>query len=143
MEVLKNDFVTDIQKQNGGLLVKTRSGARIATDEAILCSGMVPCLEYLGDSGIEIQEGVLVNDKLETNADQVWAAGSCAQIYYAKLSDYRCSTGFVNARVQGELAARNMLGGVGKAELAEAGKFLIAGEEFTTYGWKGFSLDEK
>jgi nitrite reductase (NADH) large subunit len=143
VEVLKDDFVTDVQKQNGGLLVKTRAGARIATDEAILCSGMVPCLEFLADSGIDVQEGVLVNDHLETNADQVWAAGGCAQIYHREINDYRCSTGYVNAMIMGELAARNMLGAAANAPLCEPGKVRIAGEEFTTYGWKGFSLDEK
>ncbi|HUT55371.1 MAG TPA: NAD(P)/FAD-dependent oxidoreductase [bacterium] len=143
VQVLKDDFVTDVQKQNGGLLVKTRGGARIATDEAILCSGMVPSLEFLADSGIDMQEGVLVNERLETSAGQVWAAGGCAQIYHPELNDYRCSTGYVNALVQGELAARNMMGALENAPLCEPGKFRISGEEFTTYGWKGFSLDEK
>ena len=95
------------------------------------------------DSGIEIQEGVLVNDHLETKFENVWAAGSCAQIYYPELNDYRCSTGFVNAVTQGELAAKNMLGVVGQVPAREPGKILIAGEEFATYGWKGFSLDGK
>jgi NAD(P)H-nitrite reductase large subunit len=143
VEVLKDDFVTDVQKQNGGLLVKTRGGARIATDEAILCSGMVSCLEFLADSGIDMQEGVLVNDHLETSVDDVWAAGGCAQIYYQEIKDYRCSTGYVNAMTQGELAAKNMLGSREKAPLCEPGKVRIDGHDFETFGWKGFSLDEK
>ena len=141
VEVIRGDYVIDIEKRNGGLLVSTREGVKIETDEAVVCSGMTPSLEYLGMSGIDIQHGVLVNERLETNVDDVWAAGECAQIYYPELKDYRLSTGYVNAQVQGTLAAKNMMGGSEEAALPRSGIVMISGEKFSTYGWKGFSLD--
>jgi nitrite reductase (NADH) large subunit len=141
VEVIRGDYVTDIEKQNGRLIVSTREGVKIETDEAVVCSGMTPSLEYLGMSGIDIQHGVLVNERLEANVDNVWAAGECAQIYYPEVKDYRLSTGYVNAQVQGELAAKNMMGGSEQAALPETGIVMISGEKFRTYGWKGFSLD--
>jgi NAD(P)H-nitrite reductase large subunit len=142
VEVIRDDFVIDIKKQETGLLVKTRGGANIETGEAIVCSGMTPDLSYLGGSGIDLQQGVLVNERLETNIDNVWVAGECAQIYYPEISDYRLSTGYLNAQTQGRLAAENMLGGSEHAVLPKLGNVVIAGEKFSTYGWKGFSLDE-
>jgi nitrite reductase (NADH) large subunit len=141
VEVIRGDYVTDIERHDGRLLVKTREGVTIKTDEAVVCSGMTPDLEYLGMSGIDIQHGVLVNERLETNVEDVWAAGECAQIYYPELKDYRLSTGYVNAQVQGELAAKNMMGAAEEAVLPETGIVMISGEKFRTYGWKGFSLD--
>jgi nitrite reductase (NADH) large subunit len=141
IEVIRDDFVTDIEK-NGRLVITTRKGTRIETDEALVCSGMRPNLQYLDDSGIDMQQGILVNEFLETNLENIWAAGECAQIYYEEIRDYRLSTGYVNAINQGELAAGNMLGGTEKAVLPALGNVIVEGETFTTYGWKGFSLDE-
>ena len=141
VEVIRGDYVVDIEKRAAGLLVSTREGVKIETDEAVVCSGMTPNLEYLGMSGIDIQHGVLVNERLETNVDDVWAAGECAQIYYPEVKDYRLSTGYVNAQAQGELAANNMMGASEEAALPGLGIVMIAGEKFRTRGWKGFSLD--
>jgi 3-phenylpropionate/trans-cinnamate dioxygenase ferredoxin reductase subunit len=141
IEVIQDDYVTELSRLDGTLTVRTRK-REIKTDIAILTSGMVPCLDFLEDSGLDLQEGVLVNERLESSGDSIWAAGECAQIYYPEIKDYRCSTGYRNAEVQGELAAKNMLGGSEKAYLLEPGKVIIAGEQFLTYGWRGFSLDE-
>jgi pyruvate/2-oxoglutarate dehydrogenase complex dihydrolipoamide dehydrogenase (E3) component len=142
IDVIHNDYVTDIERSTRRFLIKTRNGSKIETDEALVCCGMTPSLEYLGDSGIDMQQGILVNELLETNVDDVWAAGECAQIYYPEIKDYRLSTGYVNAITQGRLAAKNMLGGREQATLPALGNVVIEGEKFSTYGWKGFSLDE-
>jgi NAD(P)H-nitrite reductase large subunit len=141
VEIIKDDYVVLIDKDKKGLTIKTNNDKVIFSDEAILCSGMTPNLDYLLDSGIDLQEGVLVNENLETNVKDVWAAGECAQIYYTEINDYRCSTGFENAKIQGEIVARNMFGETLNSELPKKGKVIITGEIFETYGWKGFSLD--
>lgn len=142
VEVIGDDYVTDIERAGQGLSIETREGRKVETDEAITCSGMTPCLEYLVDSDIDMQSGVLVNERLEANEEDVWAAGECAQVYHSEINDYHMSTGYNNARSQGELAAKNMLGGSGEVQLPEHASVVIAGEKFTTYGWKGFTLDE-
>jgi len=142
VDVIHNDYVIDIKRSDNRFKIETRNGSKMETDEALVCSGMTPSLEYLGDSGIDMQQGILVNELLETNVDDVWAAGECAQIYYPEIKDYRLSTGYVNAKNQGELAAKNMLGGSDRATLPALGHVVIEGEKFGTYGWKGFSLDE-
>jgi len=141
-EVVKDDYVIDIQGEGDGLTIETRGGARIETNAAVLSSGMTPNVEFLARSPIDVQEGVLVNEFLEANVSDVYAAGECAQIYFKELNAYRCSTGFVNASNQGKLAARNMLGAREEVTLGEPGQVVIEGEKFITYGWKGFSLDE-
>jgi NAD(P)H-nitrite reductase large subunit len=141
VEVIRNDYVTDIEAVDNRKKVKTMGGFETITDKLILCSGLVPTLQYLATSGIDMQEGVLVNHKLESSVKNVWAAGECAQIYHEELKDYRCSSGFQNAYLQGEIAAKNILGGSESALLCEVGTITVAGEEFISYGWKGFTLD--
>ncbi|MBU1627678.1 NAD(P)/FAD-dependent oxidoreductase [bacterium] len=141
VEIIRDDYVVSIESEKELLSIKTSHGKAISADEAILCAGMTPNLDYLLDSGIDLQEGVLVNEKLETSVKDVWAAGECAQIYYPEIKDYRCSTGYENAITQGVLAAKNMLGESHYAALPKKGSVTISGEKFETYGWKGFSLD--
>ena len=141
LTVIRDDFVVDVQEKGEGLHIETERGERFDTDEAIVCSGLVPCLEFLSDSGIAMQRGILTNTRLETSAPDVWAAGEVAEIYHEEIKDYRCSTGYANAVTQGEIAARNMLGGDAGAALCEAGEVVVAGERFIAYGWKGLILD--
>ena len=141
LTVIRDDFVVDIQDTGERLRIETERGESFDTDEAIVCSGMVPCLEFLSDSGIAMHRGVLTNSRLETSAPDVWAAGEVAEIYHDEINDYRCSTGYQNAVLQGEIAARNMLGGDASAPLCEPGEVVVAGERFIAYGWKGFMLD--
>lgn len=143
VKVIGGDHVTDLERANGGLKVKTMNGEDFDTDLALVCSGMVPCLEFLRDSGIDVERGVLVSEHLLTSVPDVWAAGECAQVYHDRIRDYRCSTGYANAALQGRVAALNMLGSSESAPLCEEGTVVISGEKFTTYGWKGFSLDEE
>ena len=142
VEVLRDDYLTGISRADGRLALETKSGRRVTTDAAMLTAGLSPSLGFLLDSTIDLQEGVLVNDHLESSIPGIWAAGECAQVYHPELKDYRCSTGSVNAEQQGRLAARNLLGATETVKLPEPGKVTIAGEQFITYGWKGFSLDD-
>ncbi|MEL6986751.1 MAG: FAD/NAD(P)-binding oxidoreductase [Bacteroidota bacterium] len=45
-----------------------------------LTAGVHPNVNFLRESGLEIQKGIVVNDYLETNMPDVYAIGDCAQI---------------------------------------------------------------
>jgi nitrite reductase (NADH) large subunit len=143
IEVIRDDYAVEVAGSPLDLTVTTRGGKKISTNVALLSSGMVPNLDFMADSGIDVQDGVLVNAQLESSAAGVYAAGECAQIYHESIKGYRCSTGYVNAALQGKIAARNLLGAQDRATLCEPGHVEINGEKFISYGWKGFSLDEK
>ena len=102
---------------------------------------MVPNIDFLDGSGIDVQTGILVDEYMHTSAQDIWAAGECATVYYPELKDYRQTTGEINAKALGNISARNMLDEKKVVSLAEPGKITIEGEDFITYGWKGFSID--
>lgn len=141
IEIISEDITTEVIKDDIGLKVITKNGKVVKTDLAFLTSGMVPNIDFLEGSGIDVQTGILVDEYMHTSAQDIWAAGECATVYYPELKDYRQTTGEVNAKMLGNISALNMLGGKKAASLAEPGKITIEGEDFITYGWKGFSID--
>jgi len=68
--------------------VITRSGKRIECQYVGLTAGVSPNINFLGDSAIETDRGILVNKFLETNIPNVYAIGDCAQ-FRETLTDRR------------------------------------------------------
>ncbi len=87
--------------ENGNInSVLLKSGKELHCDFVITAAGVRPNVEFLNESGIEVNRSVVVNEYLKTNVDNVWAAGDVAGI-----------TGiWPNAMQQGEVAAKNMCG---------------------------------
>ena len=59
--------------------VLTKNGEEIPCQIVGLTAGVSPNIDFLKDSNIEIQRGVMVNLALEANISDVYAAGDCAQ----------------------------------------------------------------
>ncbi|MCR9144712.1 MAG: NAD(P)/FAD-dependent oxidoreductase [bacterium] len=59
--------------------IVTSKGEEIACDVVGLTAGVSPNIGVFKDTAIESQRGVLVDRYLRTNADDVFAAGDCAQ----------------------------------------------------------------
>ncbi|MEZ5041405.1 MAG: FAD-dependent oxidoreductase [Saprospiraceae bacterium] len=60
--------------------VITNTGERIECGFVGLTAGVRPNIDFLKDSGITVQRGVVVNAFLETNVPDVYAIGDCAQL---------------------------------------------------------------
>lgn len=90
--------------------VLTTSGEHIPVDLVGVAIGVVSNVEFLEGSGLEVRQGVLVDDRLRTNVEGVYAAGDVAQAYDPVLGEHRVVTSWLNALRQGETAARNMAG---------------------------------
>lgn len=72
--------------------------------------GLVPSVEFMLGSGVDIERGLLVDLNLRTTDEHIWAAGDVCQIWSAEENAYRFYYGWNNVRVMGEVAARNMAG---------------------------------
>jgi NAD(P)H-nitrite reductase large subunit len=73
--------------------------------------GLMPSLEFMVGSGVDIERGLLVSPTLKTTDAHIWAAGDVCQIWSAEANAYRFYYGWKNVKAMGELAARNMTGG--------------------------------
>jgi NAD(P)H-nitrite reductase large subunit len=71
--------VKEITKNaNGKLTLALNTGAAITADLVILATGIQPNVGFLDGSGIAMNGGVLVNDRMQTNIPGVYAAGDVA-----------------------------------------------------------------
>ncbi|HUN90734.1 MAG TPA: FAD/NAD(P)-binding oxidoreductase [Burkholderiaceae bacterium] len=86
------------------------SGRECAADVVLPSFGLVPSVEFLLGSGIDLERGVLVSRKLRTTDAAILAAGDVCQIWSEAEKRYRFYYGWKNVRAMGELAARNLTG---------------------------------
>lgn len=114
--------------------VVTTDGEEIACTFVGLCTGMHPNADFLQDSGIDIRNGVLVNEYLETSIADIYAAGDCAR--FKSPRPFPVEQLWYTGRMQGEALAQTLCG---KRTAYERGiwfnsaKFLKI--EYQTYGF--------
>ncbi len=72
--------------------------------------GSSPVVDFMLGAGIDMERGILVDPRLKSSNESIWAAGDVCQIWSDELKEYRFCHGWRNVRLMGELAARNMTG---------------------------------
>jgi 3-phenylpropionate/trans-cinnamate dioxygenase ferredoxin reductase component len=93
--------------------VETKSGLRIGADLAVVGVGVVPNVDFLADSGIAVDNGVVVNARFETSAPQVYAAGDVANFFDPLYERQRRIEHWSNASYQGTEVGRILAGAYG------------------------------
>lgn len=86
-------------------------GSDLHGDVVMPFYGLVPNIDFMGTSGIDMERGILVDAQLKSSVDDVWAAGDVCQIWSPERNEYRFYYGYRNVRGMGETAARNVVGG--------------------------------
>ncbi len=59
--------------------ITLKSGATLPCQLLVVAVGVRPNVDFLRGSGLEIDRGIVVNERMETNVPGVYAAGDCAQ----------------------------------------------------------------
>lgn len=86
------------------------SGESLEVDVVILATGIRPNLGFLAGSGVETDVGVLVEGRMRSNVEGIYAAGDVAQGPVLHLSERRVHAIQPTAVDHGRVAAANMLG---------------------------------
>ncbi len=90
--------------------VRTADGRSIEADFVVVGVGVVPRTQLAEAAGLEIRNGVLTTERLETSADGIYAAGDVANALNPLYGEHIRVEHWANALNQGPAAARNMLG---------------------------------
>ena len=104
---------TRVEGISGGqqLEVSLSGGETLLADLVISATGVRPNTEFVADSGVEVDQGILVNEHLQTACDGVFAAGDVAQGRDFSTGDYSVQAIQPTAVEHGKTAASNMVEG--------------------------------
>ena len=103
--------VDAIEKGSGdSLKVKLDNGEVLDADLVISATGVAANIKFLEGSGLETDEGVLVNDRLQSNIADIYAAGDVCQGKDFSTGEYSVQAIQPTAADHGRIAAMNMAG---------------------------------
>ncbi len=96
--------------ESSSVSVRLSTGQKIDADLVISATGVKPNIAFLKDSGITCLQGVLTDERLQTNVPGIYAAGDCAEAFDKVTGTTIVSAIQPNAAEQARVAALNMLG---------------------------------
>lgn len=118
-------------------------------DEKIECQfvgltvGVSPNVQWLKETGLEINRGIVVNEYLETNLPDVYAIGDCAEHKTPSAGRRPVEQVWYTGRMMGEAVAHTI---VGQKTAYKPGIWFNSAKffniEYQTYGWVRPQLDE-
>src|SRR5215208_4922617 len=110
VDIMTKDTVARIEKNGDWLTVRTLSGRSFEVDGVVAGIGIRPNLELAQGSGLHVENGIIVDDRLRTSAPDVFAAGDVANFHHVALGKRVRVEHEDNAIHMGKLAGRNMAG---------------------------------
>lgn len=112
VKIILNDGVKAFKDQENGVEITLNSDTKLSADLVILAIGVIPDTGFLKESGIKlgVKGHILVNEKMETNAANVFAVGDAIEVvdFVNKQNSAVPLAGPANK--QGRIAADNIAG---------------------------------
>jgi NAD(P)H-nitrite reductase large subunit len=101
-----DEFVTD----DGGHVEATvdSNGERYESDFVGAAIGLNFNVEFMQGTGLETDDGIVVDEYMQTNLDDVYAAGDITKFYDTILGEQAQNGSWGSAKEQGQTAAKNM-----------------------------------
>lgn len=110
VEVLAEDTVMGLEKNGNRFTVRTRGGNAFEVDGVVAGIGIRPNLELAQQAGLQLDNGIIVDERLLSSAADIFAAGDVANFYQPALGERVRVEHEDNALQMGKLAGRNMAG---------------------------------
>ncbi len=108
LTVLLRENVAEIQGDGRAAQVVTDRGRELPCDLVVVGKGVRPNVEWLGGSGVAVNRGALVDERLRTSRPGVYAAGDAAETWDAAWEERRVNALWSNAVEQGRVAGLNL-----------------------------------
>lgn len=110
VRILASDKPVSFSKNGVKFITRTENGEEIESDLVIVGVGVIPETGLAKSGGLEIGDGIVVNEYLETSRPDIYAAGDNAFFPYRALGQAVRIEHWDNALNQGKWAGRNMAG---------------------------------
>ena len=116
VDILTGEKISALKQQGTGFAVETESGKTLSADAVVAGIGIEPEVELAESLGLEVDNGIVVDEQLRAAPPDIFAAGDVANVYSAPLDMRRRVEHEDNANTMGAMAGRNMAGGAEKYE---------------------------
>jgi len=110
VEVVTGDTAASVQKEGDRIAVRTGSGRAFEADGVVAGIGIHPNLDLAKEAGLKVDNGIVVNERLETSLPDIYAAGDVANFFHSALEKRTRIEHEDNAVQMGKAAGRNMAG---------------------------------
>jgi 3-phenylpropionate/trans-cinnamate dioxygenase ferredoxin reductase component len=110
VEMLLGHSVESFEGDGTVSRVLTTVGEVVECDFAVVGIGIAPRTQLAADAGLEVDNGVVANERLETSVPGIFAAGDVVSAWHPLYEERIRVEHWANALNQGPAAARSMLG---------------------------------
>jgi len=102
--------MSDVAASGGGISTRFSDGAEIKSNILVICISTRANTGIAKGTSIHIEKGIVVNERMETSAKGIYAAGDCCEGRCLQGDDTQIIGLWANAAYQGETAGYNMAG---------------------------------
>ena len=115
VKVLHGNLVNGIEKQGEKFVVRytnqqTRQSSEAIFDDVVVGIGIRPNIYLAEEAGLAVDNGIIVNEYLQTDNPDIYAAGDVANFYNPALGKRTRVEHEDNANTMGMIAGKNMAG---------------------------------
>jgi 3-phenylpropionate/trans-cinnamate dioxygenase ferredoxin reductase subunit len=110
VEILSGESATGLERRGENLILRTQSGKEVTVDGIVAGLGITPNVELAKMAGLEVGDGIAVDEFLRTSQPCIYAAGDVASFHNPALDQRLRVEHEDNANTMGRLAGRNMAG---------------------------------
>ncbi|HZD55315.1 MAG TPA: FAD-dependent oxidoreductase, partial [Anaerolineales bacterium] len=110
VEVLAGELISGLEARGDQLVLKTKSGREVHANNVLAGIGIAPNVELALAAGLEVGDGVVVDEFLRTTHTDVYAAGDVASFFNPALGIRMRVEHEDNANTMGRVAGSNMAG---------------------------------
>ncbi len=113
VEVLAGESVEGFEERGEQSVLRTSGGREVVADGVVAGLGIQPNVDLARQAGLELADGIVVDELLRTSHEDIYAAGDVAMFHNPALARRLRVEHEDNANTMGRTAGRNM---AGKAE---------------------------
>ncbi len=110
VEVMAGDTAASIARRGDGYEIRTQAGKALHVDAVVVGIGIQANTSLAQEAGLEVDNGIIVDERLRTNDPAIYAAGDVANFFNPILGKRIRVEHEDNANSMGEMAGRNMAG---------------------------------
>ncbi|MGZ6366707.1 MAG: NAD(P)/FAD-dependent oxidoreductase [Ktedonobacteraceae bacterium] len=112
VNVIHGDEIDSVIPRDGvPAYVKTKKGREIQAEVIGIGLGITLNTNILANTAVEVRNGIVVNEYLETDVPGVYSAGDVAEFYDPTIGKHHTMGTWDNAMAQGRIVGVNMAGG--------------------------------